>query len=152
MGVHLVSLVACMVVLPAQPAPPPVPAGDGIAIQSMRVVGTVPRPDSPLFNMNPYAKDRVPYAMVPHQFAGSDFCVEVVQGGTRAVVYMSLGGDKALKEQAAKLVGRRVMVECRGEYKLVTGKVSRMDNLVWVEEPVVYATVVLTVVKIQPAE
>jgi hypothetical protein len=145
MGTNLLLLAACVSIFPARPAPPT----DTIAVQ-MRVEGTLPKPDSPLFSMNPYAKDRVPYAPLPHAFAEGELYVEVVQGKERALVVMSLGGDKKLKEQADSLVGKRVVVECRGEYKLHATKVPGMVRF-GPDEPAVVASLKLTVVKITPA-
>jgi hypothetical protein len=151
MRVPLLNLAAYAAVFSAWPCPPAAWAGDGIAVQ-MRVEGTVPKPDSPLFNKNPYAKDRVPYAWLPHQFPEGELYVEVAQGKERAVVVMSLGRDKKLKEQADQLVGKRVVVECRGEYQLHAGKVTTNIGRGPEEYATVTATVKLTVVKIRPAD
>jgi hypothetical protein len=144
MSPTLLLLAACVSIFPAKPA-------DSIAIL-MRVEGTIPKPDSPLFNVNPYAKDRVPYALLPQQFGGGDLVVEVVQGKDRAAVRMSLGGDKKLKEQADNLVGKRVVVECRGEYQLHAGKVTTNIGRGPEELATVTATVTLTVTKLRPAD
>jgi hypothetical protein len=146
MGTSLL-LAACLGFFPARPAPP----ADKIAVE-MRVEGTISKPDSPLFNMNPYAGDRVPYAHLPHPFAEGELVVEVVQGKDRAAVRMSLGGDKKLKEQADQLVGKRVVVECRGEYKLHAGKVTTNIGRGPEEFATVTATVKLTVTKLRPAD
>ena len=146
MSLSLLLLAACVSIFPANSAPPT----DKIAVQ-MRVEGTIPKPNSPYFNINPYA-DRVPYASLTHPFAEGDLFVEVVQGKERAMVVMSLGGDKKLKEQADKLVGKRVVVECRGEYKLHPTKVTVPAHIGTVEMPAVGTTLKLTVTKIEPAE
>ena len=140
-------LLASLGFFPAKPAAP----ADRIAVQ-MRVEGTIPKPDSPLFNVNPYAKDRIPYALLPHQFAESELVVEVVHGKDRAAVRMSLGGDKKLKEQADQLVGKRVVVECRGEYELHAGKVTTNIGRGPEEFATVMPTVKLTVTKLRPAD
>jgi hypothetical protein len=140
----VVTLVACAAGLSGWAGPASARAEDGIFIQSMRVEGTIPKADSQLFDPNPYRKDRVPYARLNGQFGGDEFCVEVTQNKTRGVVYMNFGGDKKLKEQAEKLVGQRVVVECRGEYKLHSGKINQED--------VAIPTLVLTVVKIEPVK
>lgn len=146
MGTSLV-LAVCLGFFPTRPAPP----ADKIAVE-MRVEGTIPKPGSPLFNMNPYAKDRVPYALLPQQFAEGELVVEVVQGQEHAAVRMSLGGEKRLKEQADKLVGRRVVVECRGEYKLHAGKVTTNIGRGPEEYATVTATVKLTVTRLRAAD
>lgn len=147
----LVGLAACAAVFLAWPGPPAARAGDGVAVE-MRVEGTIPKPDSPVFDKNLYAKDRVVYAWQPHQFPEGELYVEVVQGKERAVVVMSLGGDKTLKEQADKLVGKRVVVECRGEYKLTRGKLTVPASFGTAEQEVVFAALKLTVVKMRPAD
>jgi hypothetical protein len=143
----LLLLAACVSIFPAKSAPP----ADKIAVQ-MRVEGTIMKRDSPFFNVNPYAKDRVPYAHIPQQFGGGDLYVEVVQGKERAAVALALGGDKELKAQAEKLAGKRVVVECRGEYRLYAGKVTANIGRGPEEIATVIPTVTLTVTKIAPAD
>jgi hypothetical protein len=130
----------------------PARAEDGIVVQSMRVEGVIPKADDPLFDPNPYRKDRVPHAPINGQLVGGELCVVVTKDKTRAVVRMNFGGDKKLKEQAEKLAGKRVVVECKGEYTLHTGKVSVPQRQGSAEEERAFATLTLTVVKIEPAK
>ena len=128
-------------------------AEDGIVIAKLVVEGTIPKPDSKAFDRNPYAKDRVPYAYVGG-FSGGEFCIEVVaKDKSRALTWMTLDNDKNLKEQAQKFVGQRVVVECKGEYKLQAGKQNvRGRNGEWYAEDIVSATLVLTALKIELAK
>ncbi len=151
MRIHLTPVIVCVLVPLGRAGLPATRAGDGITVQ-MRVEGTIPKRDSPVFNVNPYAKDRVPYALLPHQFAEGELVVEVVQGTERAAVRMSLGGDKKLKEQADQLVGKRVVVECKGDYKLHAGKVTANIGRGPEELATVTATITLTVTKLTPAD
>jgi hypothetical protein len=127
-------------------------AEDGIIIQSMRVEGVIPKADDPLFDPNPYGKDRVPDANITGQLGRGEFCVVVSKDKARAVVYMSFGGDKKLKDQAEKLVGQRVVVECKGEYALRSTKVTVPQRQGSAEEERSFATLALTVVRIDPAK
>lgn len=145
---HFTALIACTLGLANLPA---ARAEDGVTVR-MRVEGTIPKPDSPLFNMNIYAKDRVPYALLPHGFAEGELVVEVVRGKDRAAVRMSLGGDKKLKEQADRLGGKRVVVECQGEYQLHAAKMTTNIGRGPEEYPTVMATIKLTVTRITPAD
>jgi hypothetical protein len=128
----------------------PARAEDGIVIQSMRVEGTIPKADDPIFDINPYRKDRALTAWVNGQFGGDEFCV-VAKDKPRVVVWMNFGGDKKLKEQAAKLVGQRVVVQCKGEYKPYTMKVNVQQRQGSAEEEQAGVRLVLTVVKIELA-
>jgi hypothetical protein len=126
-------------------------ADDGIAVQ-MRVEGTIPKPDDPI--VKPFTTDTnpLPKTYINGQFGGDEFCVVVTKDKARAVVWMNFGGDKKLKEQAAKLAGQRVVVECKGEYSLTAGKRDVQIRLVWYKEDVAYSHLSLTVTKIEAAK
>jgi hypothetical protein len=130
----------------------PARADDGIVVQSMRVEGVIPKKDDPLFDVNPYRKDRVPYANINGLFRGGELYVVVTKGESRALVCLDFGGDKKLKEQAEKLVGQRVVVECKGEYSLHTRKVNVPQRQGSAEEEQPFASLTLTVVRIEPAK
>jgi hypothetical protein len=134
----------------------PARAEDRIVIESMRVEGVIPKADDPIFDINPYRKDRVAYASIQGPLGGGGgrdgLTVVVTRDKTRAAIGMSFGGDKKLKEQAEKLAGQRVVVECKGEYTLGTWKKLVPQRQGSAEEEQPYATLVLTVVKIEPAK
>jgi hypothetical protein len=126
---------------------------DDIAVQ-MRVEGTILKPDDPI--IKPLVNDPPPSAAVGTPVSGGlggdEFAVLVTKGKTRAVVWVNCGGDKAFKEQAAKLAGQRVVVECKGEYKLHPRTVEYEVNWVRYKKDVVDSSLVLTAIKIQPAK
>ena len=148
-----VLVAAWAVVLPAGGSGPA--RADDIAVQ-MRVEGTILKPDDLI--VRPIVTDAPPSATIgipltPVWAGGVDtFGVLVTKGKTRAVVYVNCGGDKALKEQAAKLAGRRVVVECKGEYKLSPRTVEYEMNRVKYKTDVVDSSLELTATKIQPAK
>jgi hypothetical protein len=127
-------------------------ADDGIVVQCMRVEGVIPKKDDPLLDVNPYRKDRVPYANINGPLRGGELYVVVTKDKTRALVCLDFGGDKNLKEQAEKLVGQRVVVECKGEYSLHTRKVSVPQRQGSAEEDQPFVSLTLTVVRIEQAK
>jgi hypothetical protein len=124
---------------------------DSITVQ-MRVEGIVPKPDDPLVKPLTTDTNPLPKIYINGQFGGGEFCVVVTKDKARAVVWMNFGGDKKLKEQAAKLAGQRVVVECKGEYSLSAGKRDVQHRLVWYKEDVAYSHLSLTVTKIEAAK
>ena len=125
----------------------PARADDGIDVQ-MRVEGTILKPDDPIIgSFNP-----PPSALIGTSVSSDEFGVLVTKDKTRAVVWMNCGGDKKLQEQAAKLAGQRVVVECKGEYKLHPHTVEYELNRVKYKQEAVSSSLVLTVSKIQPAK
>ena len=129
-------------------------AEDGIVIQSVRIEGTIPKADElkPLANI--YAKDYVPdyYG----QFGGGEFAIVMMKDKVRCVVSANFGGDKKLKEQAEKLVGQRVVVECKADYQVHVNKsVAKSNGLnpqPWDDWDAVSSSIKLTVVKIELAK
>ena len=89
-------------------------ADDRIDVQ-MRVEGTILKPDDlsrPFKNHTPAAGIGTGIKGV---LGGDEFCVLVLKDKSRAHMWMNCGGDKKLQEQAAKLAGQRVVVECKGD-------------------------------------
>ncbi|MBX9622888.1 MAG: hypothetical protein K2X82_03655 [Gemmataceae bacterium] len=124
------------------------PVEGRIVVQSMRVEGVILAPPKPLVGR----KDDVPTGVVGPPLGGGELTVEVRREKARVLVVMSFGGDDKLKATAEKLVGRRVVVECRGEYKLLVYKQRVQQRQIWVEEDAVFPSLQLTVVKIEPAD
>jgi hypothetical protein len=131
----------------------PARADDGIDVR-MRVEGTILKPNDPI--LRPFVTDRPPAAAIGTPvnggFGSDEFCVLVTKDKRRAVAWMNCGGDKKLQEQAAKLAGRRVVVECKGEYKLHPRTVEYELNWVRYKQDVVESSLVLNATKIQPAK
>ena len=130
-------------------------AEDGIVIPSVRLEGTIPKAgdiNQPLANV--YAKDYVPDYYGP--FEGEEFAIVMMKGKTRCVVCASFGGDKKLKEQAEKLVGQRVVVECKADYQVHVNKSVAKSNALnpqpWDDWDRVSSSIKLTVVKIELAK
>jgi hypothetical protein len=67
---------------------------------------------------------------------------------------MTFGGDEKLKEKAAKLAGKRVVVECKGEYTLSAGTMDKRDlrHGLWYKEDVAFSWLTLTATKIEAAK
>ena len=129
----------------------PARADDGIDVQ-MRVEGTILKPDDPI--IKPFVTAPPPAAFIgtPLTIGPDEFCVLVIKDKTRAVVHVNCGGDKKLQEQAAKLAGQRVVVECKAEYKLTPRTAEFEVNRVKKKAEVVDSSLVLTATKIQPAK
>ena len=146
MRVLLLALVGCAV---GGGVHPQARAEDGVVIQSLRVEGTIPKADDPIFKIgNPYAKDWIPDAYL----GGGELKIVVMKDKLRTVVSADFAGDKKLKAQAEKLVGKRVVVECKGEYKIYPGKMDYQERLVWYKRDATFTTLDLTVVKIELAK
>jgi hypothetical protein len=82
---------------------------------------------------------------------GGGYCVEVAEGTKRALVWVDVG-DKTLKEQFENLAGRRVVVECRGEYKLGSRKAEKHVNSARPAEEVPVLMLTLTAETIAAAQ
>src|SRR5262245_30902771 len=126
-------------------------AEDRIDVQ-MRVEGTILKPDDlfrPFKTQTPVATIGSPIRGV---IGGDEFCVLVTKDKLPAHIWLSCGGDKKLQEQVAKLAGQRLVVECKGEYKLHPRTVEYELNRVRYKTEVVDASPVLTVTKIEPAK
>jgi len=131
----------------------PAHADDRIDIQ-MRVEGKILKADE--IYGKPFVQDRTPSAYISTPVkgihSGDEFCVLVIKDKLRAEVWISCGGDKKLQEQATKLAGQRVVVECKGDYKLQPRTVEWELNRVKYKKEVVDSAPVLTVTKLEPAK
>jgi hypothetical protein len=134
---------------------PEVRSEDGIVIPLVRIEGTIPKAgdiNQPLANI--YAKDYVPDYYGP--FWGGEFTIVIMKDKVRCVVSASFGGDKKLKEQAEKLVGQRVVVECKADYQIHVNKSVAKNNGInpqpWDDWDVVNSSIKLTLVKIELAK
>ena len=153
MRVVLLGLVGCVVGAGSWAGHPSARAEDGVVIQSLRIEGTIPKADDPIFKIgNPYAKDWIPDNYFNGQFVGGELTIVVMKGKLRTVVSADFGGDKKLKAQAEKLAGQRVVVECKGEYQIYLGKIDYQERQGWSKRDATLARIVLTVVKIELAK
>lgn len=147
----IVGVVVLAAALSSSGSAPPLPRDDKLVIQAMRIEGTIPARDDPYFNVNPYRTDVGPYASVTGQFTGGDFCVIVVKDRARGVVWLQ-ANDKTIKEQAAKLAGRRVVVECKGEVLLSSWTQDVYERNYWTKRAFAGSKLVLTAVRVEPAK
>jgi hypothetical protein len=132
----------------AGPAPL-APAGDKIEFPSMRVEGTVVTLD----DLKP--GDDVVYPVYVGQLDARTrndvLVIEVKADRGNGRAWVVLKCDKELRDKALKMRGKRVVVEGRGEYWVVTKEVAEMRGDKFYAVKVSDAVLLLTATKIEPA-
>lgn len=96
-------------------------AEDEITIKSIRVIGTLKERSGPL------------------KEASTPLIIEVANSkskNAKMTVQLDFGDNKKLQDQGSKLVGKRVAIEGRGEYRLIKTRVIEQLSLFVVVEKI----------------